>query len=132
MGDNKEIRKLTKTPAWKVVKNLEANLKFQELYLEEILKVIALAKVSFAYPIEFDKVERDITNALWNFDKLRNGNKKDSGRQALRSELKKTIPRSDSRLNESKRRAGSIWTTRTLGNRTRLIPTLYISNYMAG
>ena len=89
MGDNKEIRKLTKTPAWKVVKNLEANLKFQELYLEEILKVIAQAKVSFSYPIEFDKVEQDITNALWNFDKLRNGNKKDSGRQALRERAQK-------------------------------------------
>lgn len=88
MADNKEIRKLTKTPAWKVVKNEEAILKFQEIHLEEIQAQINLAKLSFKYPQEFDKVEQRITNTLWNFDKLRNGDKGESGRQALRDKSK--------------------------------------------
>ena len=84
MADNKDIRKLTKTPAWKVVKNLEATLELQEKYLEEVQAQINLAKISFKYPQEFDKVEERITSTLWNFDTLRNGDKKESGRQALR------------------------------------------------
>ena len=100
MADNKDIRKLTKTPAWKVVKNLEAVLKFQEIHLEEIQAEINLAKISFKYPQEFDKVEQRITSTLWNFDTLRNGDKRESGRQALReksqieySEIKAEIER---------------------------------------
>ena len=84
MADNKDIRKLTKIPAWKVVKNLEAVLKFQEIHLEEIQAQINLAKLSFKYPQEFDKVEEQIKGILWSFDILRNGDKKKSGRQALR------------------------------------------------
>jgi hypothetical protein len=84
MEDNKDIRKLTKTPAWKVVKNLEAVLKFQEIHLEEIQAQINLAKISFKYPQEFDKLEQMISSTLWNLDKLRNGDKRESGRQALR------------------------------------------------
>jgi|694.fasta_scaffold99556_2 hypothetical protein len=84
MADNKDIRKLTKTPAWKVVKNHEAVLKIQESHLEEIQAQINLAKISFKYPLAFDKVEQRITSTLWNFDTLRNGDKKESGRQALR------------------------------------------------
>ena len=100
MADKKHIRKLTKTPAWKVVKNLEAVLKFQEIHLEEIQAQINLAKISFKYPQEFDKVERMISSTLWNLDKLRNGDKRESGRQALReksqteySEIKVEIER---------------------------------------
>ncbi len=100
MADNKDIRKLTKIPAWKVVKNLEAVLKFQEIHLEEIQAEINLAKISFKYPQEFDKVEQRITSTLWNFDTLRNGDKRESGRQALReksqieySEIKAEIER---------------------------------------
>jgi hypothetical protein len=84
MEDNKDIRKLTKTPAWKVVKNLEATLEFQERYLEEAQAQINLAKMSFKYPQEFDKVEQRIISTLWNFDTLRNGDKGETGRQALR------------------------------------------------
>ena len=84
MADNKKIRKLAKIPAWKIVKNLEAVLKFQEAYLEEIQAQINQAKISFKYHQEFDKLEKKIVGTLWNFDLLRNGNKKDSGRQALR------------------------------------------------
>ncbi len=84
MADNKDIRKLTKTPAWKVVKNLEATLELQERYLEEAQAQINLAKMSFKYPQEFDKVEQRITSTLWNFDTLRNGDKGETGRQALR------------------------------------------------
>jgi hypothetical protein len=100
MADNKGIRKLTKTPAWKVVKNHEAVLKFQESHLEEIQAEINLAKMSFKYPQAFDKVEQQITNTLWSFDKLRNGDKRESGRKALRekseieySEIKLEIER---------------------------------------
>jgi hypothetical protein len=88
MADNKDIRKLTKTPAWKVVKNEEEILKFQEIHLEEIQAQINLAKMSFKYPQEFDKLEQRITSTLWNLDKLRNGDKKESGRQALRDRSK--------------------------------------------
>lgn len=100
MADNKEIRKLTKTPPWKIVKNQEAVLKFQEIYLEEVQAEINLAKMSFKYPQEFGSVEQRIAGTLWNFDKLRNGDKRESGRQALRelsqleySEIKVEIER---------------------------------------
>lgn len=100
MADKKEIRKLTKTPAWKIVKNQEAVLKFQEIYLEEVQAQMNLAKITFKYPQEFDKVEQMISSTLWNLDKLRNGDKRESGRQALRdksqteySEIKVEIER---------------------------------------
>jgi tRNA U34 5-carboxymethylaminomethyl modifying GTPase MnmE/TrmE len=84
LGDNKEIRKLTKTPAWKVVKNQEQVLKYEEVALEQLLKTINLAKYSFIYPAQLDEVEKSITNFLQTLDLLRNGDKNSPGRQKAR------------------------------------------------
>lgn len=84
MDNHKKIRKLSKTPIWKAVKNQEQVLKYEEIALEQLLKTINLAKYSFRYPSQLNEVEKSITDFLQTLDLLRNADKKTPGRQKAR------------------------------------------------